>query len=71
MHWKPIYQFVHKVHHESVDTTPLYRIFLSSLEAIVEYGIITGICIFISHSFYSLLAFQIFMTVFNVIGHLG
>ena len=71
MHWKPVYQFIHKVHHESVDTTPYTAFSFHPLEAIVEYGIIPVFVFLFPTHFYSLLAFQIFMTVFNVIGHIG
>ncbi|HMV43786.1 MAG TPA: sterol desaturase family protein [Leptospiraceae bacterium] len=71
MHLKPIYKYIHKVHHESVDTTPYTAFSFHPLEAIVEYGIIPIFIFSFPTHFYSLLIFQILMTGFNVIGHMG
>jgi sterol desaturase/sphingolipid hydroxylase (fatty acid hydroxylase superfamily) len=71
MHLKPIYKYFHKVHHESVDTTPYTAFSFHPLEAIVEYGIIPILIFIMPTHLFSLLIFQILMTIFNVIGHMG
>jgi sterol desaturase/sphingolipid hydroxylase (fatty acid hydroxylase superfamily) len=71
MHLSPVYKYVHKVHHESVDTTPFTAFSFHFLESIVEYGITFVVIFTIPSHFYSLLIFQILQTAFNVAGHMG
>lgn len=71
MHYKPIYKYVHKIHHESVETTPFTAFSFHPLEAIVEYGIIPIFIFAFPTHFFSLLIFQFLMTFFNVLGHVG
>jgi sterol desaturase/sphingolipid hydroxylase (fatty acid hydroxylase superfamily) len=71
MHHKLIFKHVHKVHHESIDTTPFTAFSFHTIEAIIEYGISPLLIFLIPTHFGSLILFQFLMTAFNVIGHLG
>lgn len=71
MHQKVLFKYVHKVHHESIDTTPFSAFSFHTIEAILEYGI-TPLLVFIMPThILGLFIFQLLMTSFNVIGHLG
>jgi Delta7-sterol 5-desaturase len=71
MHWKPIFKYVHKVHHLSHDPSPLAAYAFHPLEAVIEAGI--GPLILLTLPVHRG-AFLIFLTIqlfINVIGHLG
>lgn len=71
MHHPKIYRLFHKVHHQSTNPSPWAAFAFHPLEGIVEAGIIFPITFLIPHHVSALFAFLIFMTVYNVYGHLG
>lgn len=71
MHWKPLYKFSHKVHHDSIDTSPFTAYSFHPVEAIVE-ALPNLIVVFVLPvHFWALLGYQFASMVMNVIGHLG
>jgi sterol desaturase/sphingolipid hydroxylase (fatty acid hydroxylase superfamily) len=71
MHWKPFYKFTHKVHHDSIDTSPFTAYFFHPVEAIIEnLPDVTFAFLFPVH-FWALLGYQLASLVMNTIGHLG
>ena len=40
MHWKPLFKWVHKTHHLSINPTPFAAYAFHPIEAVVEIGII-------------------------------
>lgn len=71
MHWKPIYPYVHKVHHLSVNPTPWAAFAFHPLEAIVEVGIVPIMIFLMPLHPFALLAWVLYQTGMNVLGHLG
>jgi lathosterol oxidase len=71
MHHPKIYRSFHKVHHQSTNPSPWAAFAFHPLEGVVEAGIIFPIIFLIPHHFSAVFAFLIFMTVYNVYGHLG
>lgn len=71
MHIKKLYPYVHIIHHKSHNPTPWAAFAFHPLEAIVEVGIVP-IMVFIMpiHPF-AILAWVLYMTSMNVLGHLG
>ncbi|MBE7412289.1 MAG: sterol desaturase family protein [Leptospiraceae bacterium] len=71
MHIKPLYKFLHNVHHLSVNPSPWASFSFQPTESFLE-SIIVLIFVFILpvHSL-AIMAFMIFMTFMNVLGHLG
>ncbi len=71
MHWKPLYRWSHRVHHESIDTSPFTAYSFSLVEAVVE-GIPNIIFPFLFPVHWSaLIVYQVLSLIMNVIGHLG
>ena len=71
MHWKAIYKYVHKVHHNSVDPSPLAAFSFHPIEALLEATVYILYAFLIPVHLFTLLAFQITMTTLNAIAHLG
>lgn len=71
MHHKSIFKYVHKVHHESIDTTPYTSFSFHPIESFVEYSISFVLVFMIPGHILSLIIFQILSTLYNVIGHMG
>ncbi|MCB9640925.1 MAG: sterol desaturase family protein [Myxococcales bacterium] len=71
MHHKSLFRYFHRVHHLSYNPSPWAAFSFHPLEAVVEAGIIYVIVFFIPYHAFALLSFLIFMTVMNVLGHLG
>ncbi len=71
MHWKPIYPYIHKVHHLSVNPTPWAAFAFHPLEAIVEVGIVPIMIFLMPLHPFALLAWVLYQTGMNVLGHLG
>lgn len=71
MHWKPIFRYVHAVHHSSTNPSPLAAFAFHPLEAVVEYAffipmiMILPLHISITHTYPSI------MLLLNVYAHLG
>lgn len=71
MHWKPLYKLTHKVHHDSIDTSPFTAYSFHPLEAIVEAVPDVVYAFLFPVHFWALLAYQLTSFVLNVIAHLG
>lgn len=71
MHWKPLYKFSHKVHHDSIDTSPFTAYSFHPVEAIVEALPDLIIVFVLPVHWWALLGYQVASMVMNVIGHLG
>jgi lathosterol oxidase len=71
MHWKPIFKYVHKVHHLSINPTPFAAYAFHPVEAVVEVGIIPLIAFTIPHHSTTIVIFGIYSLLLNVAGHLG
>ena len=71
MHHPKVFRFFHYVHHQSTNPSPWASFSFQPLEAVVEAGIFIIFAFSIPLHFYVLLAFLIFMTAYNVYGHLG
>ncbi|HLP52367.1 MAG TPA: sterol desaturase family protein [Chitinophagales bacterium] len=71
MHWKPIYPYVHKVHHLSTNPTPWAAFSFHPLEALVEVGIVPIMMFLIPLHPFAVLAWVLYQTGMNVLGHLG
>jgi lathosterol oxidase len=71
MHWKPIFKYVHKVHHLSLNPTPFAAYAFHPVEAVVEVAIIPLIAFTIPHHTSAIVLFSIYSLLLNVAGHLG
>ncbi len=71
MHHKALFRYFHRVHHLSHNPSPWAAFSFHPLEAIVEAGIIWVIVFLIPHHISAIGVFLLFMTVMNVLGHLG
>jgi len=71
MHWKKIYRYVHKVHHMSTDPTPWAAFAFHPFEAFVEVGILPLMLFLIPVHPYAILAWVLYQSGMNVMGHLG
>ena len=71
MHHPKIFRFFHHVHHQSTNPSPWASFSFQPMEAIVEAGIFIIFAFSIPLHFYVLIAFLLFMTAYNVYGHLG
>ncbi len=71
MHWKPIYPYVHKVHHLSTNPTPWAAFSFHPLEAVIEVGIVPIMMFLMPLHPFAILAWLLYQTGMNVLGHLG
>lgn len=71
MHWKKIYPYVHKVHHLSTNPTPWASFAFHPLEAVLEVGIVPIMVFLMPLHPFAILAWVLFQTGMNVLGHLG
>lgn len=71
MHWKRIYPYVHKVHHLSTNPTPWAAFAFHPLEALIEVGIVPIMMFLIPLHPFAILAWVLYQTGMNVLGHLG
>jgi lathosterol oxidase len=71
MHWKPLFKWVHKTHHLSINPTPFAAYAFHPVEAVVEVGIIPLIAFTIPHHASAITLFGIYSLLLNVAGHLG
>jgi len=71
MHHPKIYRLFHRTHHRSTNPTPWAAFAFNPLEALVEAApIVFFVCLFPVHPL-AILTWLLFMTVYNVYGHLG
>jgi lathosterol oxidase len=70
MHSPKIYKTVHKVHHQSLSTTPWTAFSFHPWESILEALIVPIILIIVPVNIYVLLFYLIFMTFSSVVNHL-
>ena len=66
-----IYPHVHKVHHQSINPSPLAALSFHPLEALVEAAGVLLILTFVPMPLPSLVVFGLLAFSFNVLGHLG
>lgn len=71
MHHPKIFKWVHRTHHQSTNPSPWAAYSFHPIEAFVEASIIFPIAFIIPFHRTALLAFLLFMIVYNVYGHLG
>jgi Delta7-sterol 5-desaturase len=71
MHHPKLFRFFHLLHHKSTNPSPWASFAFNPAEAFVESGIVYLFAFTIPVHFIHILAFLIFMTVYNVYGHLG
>lgn len=71
MHHPKLFHFFHLLHHKSTNPSPWASFAFSPAEAVVESGIIYVFAFTIPVHIVHLMVFLIFMTVYNVYGHLG
>ncbi|WP_428327363.1 sterol desaturase family protein [Mucilaginibacter sp.] len=71
MHWKPLFKWVHKTHHLSINPTPFAAYSFHPIEAVVEIGIIPLIAFTIPYHKSALTIFSLYSLLLNVAGHLG
>ncbi len=71
MHVKWVYPHVHLVHHRSISPTPWASFSFHPIEGVLEATGLVLLVYFMPIHMYAMWSFLIFMTVFNVLGHLG
>ena len=71
MHHPKLFKIFHKVHHQSHNPTPYSSFSFHPLEAIVEFGVVPFIALFMPLHFTALLFFTLWSMLFNVMGHSG
>lgn len=71
MHHPKLFNFVHLVHHKSINPSPWAAYAFHPLEAVVEAGIVIIFHFTIPITKFHLGIFFIFMILYNVYGHLG
>jgi Delta7-sterol 5-desaturase len=71
MHHPKLFRFFHIVHHKSTNPSPWASFAFNPSEAFIESGIVYLFAFTIPVHFIHILAFLVFMTVYNVYGHLG
>lgn len=71
LHWKPLYIRFHKLHHESIDTTPFTGNSFHFGEVLVEYGITIIIAFLIPAHPLAYITYQIISSFDNAIAHMG
>jgi Delta7-sterol 5-desaturase len=71
MHHPRLFKFFHLLHHKSTNPSPWASFAFSPAEAVVESGIIYVFAFTIPIHFAHIMAFLVFMTLYNVYGHLG
>ncbi len=71
MHWKKIYRYVHKIHHDSTNPTPWAAFAFHPIEAVIEVGIVPLMVFLMPIHPLALLIWVLYQTGMNVLGHLG
>jgi len=71
MHWKPIFKYVHLVHHKSTDPTPWAAFAFHPLEAVVQGSFVPLIILILPVHPIAILTWALYQFTLNVLGHLG
>ncbi len=71
MHWRPLYRRMHKIHHDSTNPSPWAAFSFHPLEAVVEASIVVVFAFLFPIHPLAMAPFFLWMTAFNVNGHLG
>ncbi len=71
MHHPKLFKLFHLVHHKSTNPSPWAAFAFQPTEAFVEAGILILAAFVLPLHGYVILAFLVFMTIYNVYGHLG
>jgi Delta7-sterol 5-desaturase len=71
MHHPKLYKKIHKVHHDSITTSPWTAFSFHPIEGLLEGIILPLMIFFIPVHYYTLLAYLMIMTVSSVINHLN
>lgn len=71
MHWKPIFKYVHKTHHLSINPTPFAAYAFHPVEALFQMGIAPLLVLTIPHHISVISIFASYSLLLNVGGHLG
>ena len=71
MHWKPIFKYVHLVHHKSTDPTPWAAFSFHPFEAIVQGAFVPIIFVLLPVHPAAILTWALYQFTLNVGGHLG
>jgi lathosterol oxidase len=71
MHLKPVFKYVHKIHHESTNPSPMAAFSFHPIEAILEAMIVPIIIMIIPVHMAAIFLFLVCMTIINAMGHLG
>jgi Delta7-sterol 5-desaturase len=71
MHSPRLYRLLHRVHHESVNPTPLAAFSFHPLEALLEFGWILPLALVLPIHQTAFLFLSLWSMVWNIVGHLG
>jgi Delta7-sterol 5-desaturase len=71
MHHPKVFKYFHRVHHQSTNPSPWAAFAFHPLEAFVEAGILILLVFILPLHPLAIMLFLIFMTGYNVYGHLG
>jgi len=71
MHTKFLFKHVHRVHHLSTNPSPFAAFSFHPSEAIVEAAVLPLLLLVLPMHVSAIIAFMFFMTILNVLGHLG
>lgn len=71
LHWKPMFKYVHRIHHLSHNPTPFSAYAFHPVEALLMVGIIPLVAFTIPHHGTAITIFTLYQLFVNVLGHLG
>ena len=71
MHWKPAFEVVHKVHHQTTNPTPWAAYSFHPIEAVIQAAIVPLITLIMPAHYFAIALFLGYMIYLNVLGHLG
>jgi len=71
LHWKPMFQRVHTVHHESANPSPWAAFAFHPVEAILQGAFVPIVLILLPVHYSAVAVFLVLTTAENVMGHMG
>jgi len=71
MHWRPLFKLAHRIHHLSHNPSPWAAFAFHPLEAFIEGMVYPLVILFLPIHPLAALAWLLYMTFMNVLGHLG